>query len=132
MTSDVTTSEAVPASSLPCRCYFMASFGADSGRWPLKGRTCFLVANEVLNPASCLYQEHLDQPEPGQARQWSQSSISTKVCPFKTSRTLGHKLPHFIKRRQDRMRAETAHSLCTRKLLFIFTRPLPGLQFYTP
>ncbi|KAK5932813.1 hypothetical protein CgunFtcFv8_004490 [Champsocephalus gunnari] len=34
-------------------------------------KTCFLVANEVLNPASCLYQKHLGRPEPDQATQRS-------------------------------------------------------------
>lgn len=69
MMSDVTISEAVekeyrsPAPAWCCRCYFMASFnialGIDCGCRPVNGKTCFLMANEVLNPASCLYQEHL-------------------------------------------------------------------------
>lgn len=67
-------------------------------------KTCFLVANEVLNPASCLYQKHLGRPEPDQATQRSPSSFSTKVCPFKTSRTHpGTQTPtlHKMKARQN-------------------------------
>lgn len=110
----------------------MASFsvvlGVDCGRWPLNGKACFLVANEVLNPASCLYQEHLGQPQPAEARQWSQSSISTKVCPFKSSTTLGHKLPHFIKWRQNRMRTETAPFFFNKEtIVCLHTPSFPGL-----
>lgn len=69
--------------------------------WPPNGKDVLPgAANEVPDPpspASCLYREHLGRPEPDQARQRSQSTISTKVCPFKTFRTQRHKLPHFIK-----------------------------------
>ena len=107
--------------------------------WPPNGKDVLpgrLMRCWTPYTASCLYREHLGRPEPDQAGQRSQSSISTKVCPFKTFRTQRHKLPHFIKWRQDRMWAQTTHSLSlslrTRKLLFVFYTPsLPGCHFYT-
>lgn len=87
----------------------MASFSIalGCGCWPLNGKTCFLVANEVLNPASCLDLEHLGQLQPDQARQRSQSSVCIKVYPFKIPRIQGHKHPHSIKWRRDRMGGKT-------------------------
>ena len=73
-------------------------FAASAGH--RTAETCFpgrLMRCRTPSPASCLYREHLGRPEPDQAGQRSQSSISTKVCPFKTFRTQRHKLPHFIK-----------------------------------
>lgn len=76
-----------------------------AGHWMAK--TCSLAANEVLNqPLVCIRSTWADQ---SRTRPDKGGSLAfPKVCPFKTSRTLGHKLPHFIKWRQDRMRAETA------------------------
>lgn len=56
--------------------------------------------------------------------QTNESNILPRIDPFTTCRTRGHKLPLFIEWRQDRMWAETTHSVCTKKPLSVFTSPL--------
>lgn len=90
-------------------------------------KTSFLVADEVLNPASCLDQEHLGRPEPDQARQRSQSSISTKVCPFKNIQNPGTQTPtlHKMKARENASR-DYPFSLHKETIVCLYTPSLPS------
>lgn len=111
-------------------CGFLLLLGFGRGCWPLNGKACFLVPNEVLNPASCLHLEHLGRPKPGQARQKSQSSISAKVCPFENIHNTGTQTPtlHKMKARQKASRVGP-FSLHKETIVCLYTPSLPGLVF---